>query len=554
MTELRARFLTILLCTLATFASSCRAAASVACAKETPSFSWLERHGARVGHIELDRQNIFNESKPGERTRLYRLANRLHTRTQPKVIYAQLLISPGQRFQERLLRESERNLRRLNFLREPSFSATCYRAQSNEIDLTLQTRDVWTFAPLAEFSRKGGENVSKIGIEDSNFLGLGKSLELNYASNRERDATLLRYHDPNVGFTRRELDLSISSSSDGHAFGVQWQLPFYALDSRKSWLMLAQRSDLEQSRAIFGEVIDRYRARNTDFRLEWGSSAGLVDGWSHRWYVGFAHERAQFDPLGSETTLVLPDDRRLSYPFVRFEGVQDQFRTTSNQDQIGRTEDQIFGLQYRVEIGQSLRSIANSEQATLLSAELAKGFQLSPRQTLFLNAHGNARWQDNRDGRQTTNRLIGAMSRYYFRQSDNASFFVAVSGDYGQRLDLDRELVLGGETGLRAYPFEYQRGNKRSLLTLEQRFFTAWQPLRLFQVGAAAFIDVGRVSGSTALADADLGTLKSVGFGLRLGSLRSARSNTLHIDIAYPIDARPEDRDIAFIVETRRSF
>ena len=553
MTELSARLLTTLLFAIATFAPTFAAAEASSCAAETPTFAWLEQHGARVGQIELNRENIFNESKPGERTRLYRLANRLHPRTRPEVIYAQLLIAKGDLFKERLLRESERNLRRLNFLREPNFSTTCYRAAQNEIDLVLQTRDVWTFAPLAEFSRKGGENVSKIGVEDSNFLGLGKSLELNFASDRERDSTLLLYQDPNVGFTRRELDLSASSSSDGHAFGVRWQLPFYALDSRKSWLMSARRSDLERSRAIFGEVVDRYRARDSEFRAEWGRSAGLVDGWSHRWFFGLAHEAARFDRIPGESTLALPNQRRFTYPFVRFEGIQDQFRTTSNQDQIGRTEDQACGLYYRVELGQSFSGFGNAQQATLFRGDVSKGFQLSARQSLFLNAHADARWQD-RDTSQNSSRLVGAMGRYYFRQSENASFFVALSGDFGDQLDLDRELVLGGETGLRAYPFEYQRGNQRTLLTLEQRFFTDWQPLHLFQVGAAAFVDVGRISGDSSVAGSGLGTLKSVGFGLRLGSLRSARANTFHLDLAYPLDARPEDRKLAFIVETRRSF
>lgn len=526
------------------------AAAASDCAAETPSFAVLEQQQTRIGAIRLARQNIFNENKPGERTRLYRLANRLHTRTRPAVIYSQLLVAVGDVFQERLIRESERNLRRLNFLREPTFSAACYHAQRNEIDLVLETRDVWSFAPLAEFSRKGGENVRKIGIEDSNFLGLGKTLELNYASDRERDSTRVLYHDPNIGYTRRQVDLSISSSSDGHAYGLSWQLPFYALDARRSWLVSLQRSDLERSRAVFGEVIDRYRADEADLRLEWGKSSGLVDGWSHRWIFGLAYERAQFDAIPAESALALPKERRYSYPFVRFEGIQDQFRTTSNQDQIGRTEDQAFGLHYSVELGQSASALGSAQSATLLQLKLSKGFQLSARQQLFVDTQASTRWQDG----TSNNQLVSAMGRYYFRQSDRTSFFVALSGDFGQRLDLDHELVLGGETGLRAYPFEYQRGSKRTLLTLEQRLFTHWQPLRLFQLGAAAFVDIGKASGESTVPESRLGTLKSVGIGLRLGSLRSSRSNTLHIDLAYPIDARPEDRDIAFIVETRRSF
>ena len=50
------------------------------------------------------------------------------------------------------------------------------------------------------------------------------------------------------------------------------------------------------------------------------------------------------------------------------------------------------------------------------------------------------------------------------------------------------------------------------------------------------------------------GLLRDVGFGLRLGSSRSALGNVLHIDVAYPLDGDSSVHSIQFLVETKKSF
>ena len=55
--------------------------------------------------------------------------------------------------------------------------------------------------------------------------------------------------------------------------------------------------------------------------------------------------------------------------------------------------------------------------------------------------------------------------------------------------------MLGGDNGLRGYPLRYQAGDDNALMTLEQRFYSNWQPLKLFNVGAAVFFDAGRTWG-----------------------------------------------------------
>ena len=115
-------------------------------------------------------------------------------------------------------------------------------------------------------------------------------------------------------------------------------------------------------------------------------------------------------------------------------------------------------------------------------------------------------------------------------------------------------MLLGGDNGLRGYPLRYQGGTKSALLTLEERFYSNWQPLKLFNVGAAVFFDAGRTWGRDAYAGESLGLLEDVGVGLRLGSVRSGLGNVLHIDLAFPLERGRDIDGVQFIVETRRSF
>jgi hemolysin activation/secretion protein len=116
------------------------------------------------------------------------------------------------------------------------------------------------------------------------------------------------------------------------------------------------------------------------------------------------------------------------------------------------------------------------------------------------------------------------------------------------------QLTLGGDNGLRGYPLRYQAGTSRALLTLEQRYYTKWYPFRLFHVGAAAFVDVGRTWGTDVTGAGSLGWLRDLGVGLRLGSSRSSFGNVVHIDVAFPLDGDDDIDSVQLLVTTKASF
>ena len=519
-----------------------------------------DRRGAqvRIRHILIAPQPIFDESKPGERKRIFRWANNLHVDTREVTIRAQLLFAEGDLYSERVLRETERNLRRLRFLREPQIRVT--DRADGFVDLEVRTTDVWTLSPTLKFGRSGGANRSSIGIEDLNFLGLGKLLKAEFRQTRDRDSKVLAYSDPNLAFGRWTLDAAYSLNSDGHTSRFAIDKPFYSLETQRSFGLQINDDDGLLRRYALGEELGAYQRKFRTAELYFGRSAGLIDGWATRRSFGLAFEDARFNKdllfnaglvNASPSIGALPDNRRFASAFMQWEWLQEDFATTINKDQIGRTEDEAFGQHYllRAGLGSANTNSTGAQAAGFYLLQASDGFRLSTSQSLFYELSLAAR----QDRSGVANQLLNIGTRYFYRQSDRSTSYISLRTSFGRRLDLDQEIILGGEQGLRAYPIAFQTGDKSAVLTLEQRYFTDYQPLRLFSVGAAAFVDVGRVWGDNAAGAPLLGTLKDVGIGLRLGNLRSARANMLHIDIAWPLDD-PRGSSPQFSIETRTRF
>jgi hypothetical protein len=267
--------------------------------------------------------------------------------------------------------------------------------------------------------------------------------------------------------------------------------------------------------------------------------------------VGFTYDDHEFaNAPGTNPALLLPEDRKLAYPWVAAEWVQDRFAITRNRDQIEKTEDYALGWRLRAQMGFASSATGSDRDAVMLEAKASTGYDLTARQSLALSADAAGRVEEG----SLANGLLGAEARYYFRQSPRRLFFLGLSGTAGSNLDTDTQVLLGGDNGLRGYPLRYQAGTGRWLFTAEQRGYTNWFPFQLFNVGGAVFFDMGRVTGRDPLGSTPQGVLKDVGIGLRLGNSRSALGNVLHIDLAFPLDGNSSIDKMQVVVETKRSF
>jgi hypothetical protein len=539
-------------CLATLFASPARAdsAPGTSLAGVCPPLTELEGRAYRIGNIRVRVLPIFDESPVDGVPALYRLANRLHLSTRDPIIESQLLFSSGDAVSTRLIEETERNLRDLRYIREPSVRAA--HCAAGIVDLDVVVRDVWTTNPGVTFERSGGRNAGGIKLQELNLLGLGKQLTFELASDADRSYYTVHWRDPDVRGSRWVHDFEFSDRSDGQGWSLLLERPFFALDTRWSFGTLLQQDQSVERVYRAGERVSGYGRRAEFAEFRYGRSGGLDDGWSRRVIFGMRREHATFEVAPEvPAPALLPHDRRLDYPFVRLEAVEDDFETTRNRDQIARTEDQRFGLRYALEAGWSTPALGADRRALLAHAEIERGWRLDADGALFADAALTTRVENGAlaDG------LLSGTLRYYRPTGTRGVFFAGLAAAVGHDLDIDHELSIGGDTGLRGYPLRFQAGSGTALLTVEQRYFTRYSLLQLADVGAAVFFDVGRAFGTATFGTGtDQALLKDVGFGLRLGSTRSALGNVLHIDVAFPLDGPKSLDSVQFLVQTKRSF
>jgi len=517
---------------------------------DLPSDGELEAAGAVIGNIDIDIRNIFDESDARETNELYRLANHLHVRTKRATINAQLLFASGEKYAARKLAETERALRLLNYIYDARVVPVRYA--DGKVDIKVITKDVWTLSPGISFGRAGGSNSTSFNLQDSNFLGWGKTLQVSRNSSVDRTSDTVSWSDPNVFGSKWTAAGAYVDSSDGTERVVQVAQPFYSLDAPWSAKITAVSFDRTISRYNLGDVVDKFNDNESSYELSGGVSSGLVDGWTKRLTFGLRYDRNIFLPTPGTSTPArqLPPDRILSYPFVGFDILQDKYERVGDENQIGRTEDLYFGTEVSGAVGLSNSAFGADRNAIMLVAKLLRGFEISDLQQLFMTSNFSSRIEDGR----ARNLIADVGGRYYWRWRPDWLLYAALSGTVTDSLDPDLQLLLGGDNGLRGYPLRYESGTSRALLTVEQRVYTDWYPFRLVRVGAAIFADVGRTWGSGVIGNSDPGLLRDVGFGLRLGNTRSGLGNVLHIDFAFPLNNLAGIQRFQVLVQTMQSF
>jgi hypothetical protein len=504
---------------------------------------------AVVGEIKLRKLNVFDLSNEEENNWLYRLANRLHIVTKDRVIRGQLLFATGSHYDQRLFEETERILRQNRYLYDANIETTL--REDGVVDVVVVTKDVWTLGPDLSLSRKGGETKSQLGIEEQNLFGRGQTVRFNHEENVDRRSNSFEFADRHLGHSWVSMYLQIADNSDGETSELALVRPFYALDARWSAGGRVLNNDGRDALYVLGAESAEYQRDRNLYTAFIGWSKGLRNGWVKRWTAGIVHDDNQFSAVPVPTLpSAIPTDRKLVYPFLGFEILQDEFEITSNRDQIGRQEDFLLGTRLTGSIGWAAESFGADRDALLYAATASRGFGSLNSKTLLLSARASGRLESG----HSANVVATVGARYYVTQSRKRLFFVALKGTAGLALDLDNPVQLGGDSGLRGYPLRYQNGDSKLLVTLEQRYFTDWYPFQLARVGGAIFADVGRVWGRNPLGGEPLGWLKDIGFGLRLAPTRSASSKMVHLDIAFPLDGDPTIDSVQISLEAKRSF
>ncbi len=489
----------------------------------------------RVGEVHFTRLPVFSVSDPDEDNFLFRWANRIHILTRPGIIEEQLLFASGEQINARLLDESARLLRRQGYFHDADIRPVSRCGDT--VDVEVITKDNWSLTPSLSFDRQGGQSTYSVGLRDSNLLGRGQLLAVTDGQELDRRSTELLFQDNNVFGSRIRNRVSLINSDDGDTRAFDLDLPFYALDSRRAWALRLKDDQRQDPQFLRGNEVSEVTHREQDYLAEWGFSPGLQNGLARRWRVGLRYQANEFSrSMDLPPPAQFPRDREIGYVYAGLELIADDYTTAFNLDQIYRTEDLHLGFDLTLELGVASPALG------------ADGDYLIARGSFSdtLGYDDDSLWQHSLSfegfydrARETSEDvLLRYENRYFRRQTAQRSFFARAEAVYSRNLRGHRQVVLGAQTGARAFDNRFLVGDRRLVVSVEERLYTDIHLFNLIRVGAAVFADAGR----TWADDGNTGTagdwLTDVGFGLRLASSKAASDRVAHLDFAFPLSNR----------------
>ncbi len=531
---------------LAPFALPAQTALSAASSSD---FAALEQQGVVIRSVRVIAQNIFDPNDNAENNRLYMLVNRLHIQTREDVIARVLLFRAGETVSRQKIDETERMLRSVRYLYDVNIRAV--GLADGAVDIEVRTRDTWSLDVGASVSRTGGNNKTNLELSEYNLLGTGTRLGISRRSDIDRNGSQFE-----IGYSRAfdgwtELQYLRGQFNDGSRRTASVVRAFPSLDARWAAGISWDREDRIDSIYNTGNLVADYRHGIRAGEVFGGWSPGLVEGWTQRFTAGLLRNDNSYrvEP-GKTPPMPLPVDQLQRAGYLRYELIEDRYLKLYNRSQIARSEFIANGLNLRLQVARNSTELGASQSAWLLSVSASRGFTPGGDHNLLTAASWNRRIS-------TTGELMdvaAASVRYFVPESPRWLFYASLAADRVRNGGIADQLLLGGINGLRGYPDRYQAGDKRVLATFEQRLYTTWYPFRLFRIGAAAFVDVGRAWGGPNQNTINGGWLGDAGVGLRVAIDRAAFANMLHLDIATPLKRQGDIKSTQFLVRTEFSF
>jgi len=155
--------------------------------------------GKTIRHIQIETLDPFGysivDTTAVARNFLLRSGNFLHVKSQVITIRNLLLIKQNQQFDVLLVKESERLVRSMNFVRDVSFFVKQIAKNSDSIDVFIRVLDSWSIIPKISTSTTD----TKVRLTDENFVGLGHEFQTIYSQKHiaETNALSINYSIPN---------------------------------------------------------------------------------------------------------------------------------------------------------------------------------------------------------------------------------------------------------------------------------------------------------------------------------------------------------------------
>lgn len=500
----------------------------------------LEAKGARFSGVELRIGDVFDPARPHEDHWIGRLANAIHLETRRGVVAREIPFKAGDPVVARLVHQVERNLRDFRFLKDAFIDPEV--EPDGRVRAVVRTQDAWTLKVSAGFTQVGGQRNFGFSLKESNFLGLGKDLALSHEKTTERSVDTLLYRDRQFlgtpwNFTARYQDLS-----DGKTRFLEWTRPYRSLDTPWSMTFRFASSD---------SLLSTYNLRRTAFeaptRLDTGSFEGTwaraprgdrvlrvgggLDFRSPREGPARVVEAEAF----ADGAFAPPDlsARQLAGFHVTWSLYTDRFREFQDLAGMTHTEDYNLGWEATLRLGAYTRGLGGEADAPFFGIEASKGWLPNPDTLILLRASSEGR----REPGGWRNLATGASLTAYSKALPSQTLAAYLQVDSVLKPDPENFLYLGGMEGLRGYANHLFLGDRRWILSVEERPITPINWLGILQLGFVVYLDAG------AIRRVDTGrwsrTYANLGGGLRFGDLKSSLGRVFLITVAHPLVRDP---------------
>jgi len=517
-----------------------------------------------IGEIRIIHKDIFEPEDELPAHFPWRTLNRLHMNTKEWVIRRELLFEEGDRLNPDLVREVLRNLRGLDYFRDDRIE--CALLEPGKVRIDVYLRENWSLIPIFGIQGVDTAQAVTLGVTEQNFLGRGKSLSAWGRKGAEARNTFIedswgaRYVDPNIMGSWYRFAGTIQDLETGEFLQAIAEHPFYSLETPWSASLFGQHFRRERRLIRNGEIASVFEQEDNSSGIDFSFALRRGPPVVHR--IGPFYEYAQrrvrdYRIVTTESgELEPPPDDTTSSVGIAYRRLGIDYIVEERIHRFDRLEDFNMANDLALSAAFSAELLGADADEWIFSLSDVQGHSFRKGNFLFVSASAQGIW----DGDDVRNGLFLVGYDHYLQDTflDRGPFLHTLhwlgSFGYGTHLDPDRLLGLGYPNGLRGYSRDAFTGDKRLLLSVEDRIFFAENLFRLVALGVLIFFDTGYVwdEGQSV----DLADLRyAVGTGLRVALPSVAGINVLQLTWGFPLGSGVDSfGDSVFTVATSTGF
>ena len=484
----------------------------------------------RIGTIHIVSLEVFSEDDG-----FLEWFNLFHRTTRDEIIRRELLIEPGQRWDQALVDETLRKIRN-PFLSNVVVILPIQSPDATIVDVLVVTRDVWSLRLNTNFQVHDGVlRLLNTSISENNFLGWRKTASLQFNMDQGVYWAGPYYSDPNLFGSRLQLQTQVSTihnrktnAFEGTSSNVVLSKPLWSLASIWAWSIRFQHGDYIERRFLGNSVGLEYDYQR--YAAQVGGSATLGERVKHS--VGlsyrFSDKVTQFRSASSDTYKPPPSYRDSAF-VLGYSLYTPKYVEVRDIDSFDFREDYRVGPTVSVSLSQGLPTLGADEQYNGVDVSASWLFSLPHESILKVASWWYGRFLE----ADFVDHSAGASFYLATPRLGRFARFVARVNAWRRFRNGSESLPysLGGENGLRGYAIGEFQGETVLLTQVEMRTM----PLHMgfLRAGAVLFWDMGHASTDWE----GIEPHHDVGVGLRL-LIPQANPYVLRADWAFATNGR----------------